>query len=220
MSLRALAVRSPRHSIGEEGGARKGFCHAKQLDHRDSGGDRPPPAVLSVLKPTHAAGAGPFDGTWNVEVDCADVGDVRGCDWRFPTDEPRRGERPLPVADQRGDRELELARPARRLGAADDGRKDGPRSGVDRGSPHAARADASIVRHTQRNHSALEKPNIKLASVISDILALSGRRILKAIMSNQTDQRRLADLGPKLACPREELVAASDGRLRDHPWRA
>jgi hypothetical protein len=31
-----------------------------------------------------AAGAGPFDGTWNVEVVCPDVGDVRGYDWRFP----------------------------------------------------------------------------------------------------------------------------------------
>ncbi len=33
---------------------------------------------------THAAGAGPFDGSWNVEVDCPDVGDVRAYDWRFP----------------------------------------------------------------------------------------------------------------------------------------
>jgi hypothetical protein len=30
------------------------------------------------------AGAGPFDGTWNVEVDCPDVGDARGYNWRFP----------------------------------------------------------------------------------------------------------------------------------------
>jgi hypothetical protein len=30
-----------------------------------------------------AAGAGPFDGMWNVEVDCPDVGDVRGYNWRF-----------------------------------------------------------------------------------------------------------------------------------------
>jgi hypothetical protein len=30
-----------------------------------------------------AAGAGPFDGTWSVEVDCPDVGDVRGYNWRF-----------------------------------------------------------------------------------------------------------------------------------------
>jgi hypothetical protein len=30
-----------------------------------------------------AAAAGPFDGMWNVEVDCPDVGDVRGYNWRF-----------------------------------------------------------------------------------------------------------------------------------------
>jgi hypothetical protein len=34
----------------------------------------------------HAAGAGPFDGMWNVEVDCPDVGDVRAYDWRFPAE--------------------------------------------------------------------------------------------------------------------------------------
>jgi hypothetical protein len=31
-----------------------------------------------------AAGAGPFDGMWSVEVDCPDMGDVRGYNWRFP----------------------------------------------------------------------------------------------------------------------------------------
>jgi hypothetical protein len=30
-----------------------------------------------------AAGAGAFDGMWNVEVNCPDVGDVRGYNWRF-----------------------------------------------------------------------------------------------------------------------------------------
>jgi hypothetical protein len=30
-----------------------------------------------------AAGPGAFDGTWNVEVNCPDVGDVRGYNWRF-----------------------------------------------------------------------------------------------------------------------------------------
>ena len=35
---------------------------------------------------THAAGAGTFDGSSNVEVDCPDVGDVRGYDWRFPAE--------------------------------------------------------------------------------------------------------------------------------------
>jgi hypothetical protein len=38
-----------------------------------------PPAERAV-----AAGAGPFDGAWSVEVDCPDVGDVRGYNWRFP----------------------------------------------------------------------------------------------------------------------------------------
>src|SRR5208283_3227888 len=74
-----------------------------------------------------------------------------------------------------------------------------------------------IVRHTQRIQATLEEANIKLASVISDILGWSGRRILKAIMSGQSDPRRLAELGhPQLACTREELAAALEGRLRDH----
>ena len=30
-----------------------------------------------------AAAASAFDGTWNVEVNCPDVGDVQGYDWRF-----------------------------------------------------------------------------------------------------------------------------------------
>ena len=74
-----------------------------------------------------------------------------------------------------------------------------------------------IVRHTQRIQATLEEANIKLASVISDILGWSGRRILKAIVSGQSDPRRLAELGhPQLACTREELAAALEGRLRDH----
>ena len=74
-----------------------------------------------------------------------------------------------------------------------------------------------IVRHTQRIQATLEEANIKLASVISDILGWSGRRILKAIVSGQNDPRRLAELGhPQLACTREELAAALEGRLRDH----
>ncbi|MBV8440098.1 MAG: IS110 family transposase, partial [Hyphomicrobiales bacterium] len=74
-----------------------------------------------------------------------------------------------------------------------------------------------IVRHTQRIQATLEEANIKLASVISDILGFSGRRILKAIVAGEGDPRRLAELGhSRLACTREELAAALDGRLRDH----
>ena len=73
-----------------------------------------------------------------------------------------------------------------------------------------------IVRHTQRIHAVLEEANIKLASVITDILGYSGRRMLKAIVAGETDAGRLADLGSsRLAAPREALLAALDGRIRD-----
>jgi hypothetical protein len=39
--------------------------------------------ALAPAERAVAAGAGPFDGAWNVEVDCPDVGDVRGYNWRF-----------------------------------------------------------------------------------------------------------------------------------------
>ena len=74
-----------------------------------------------------------------------------------------------------------------------------------------------IVRHTQRIQATLEEANIKLTSVISDILGLSGRRILRAIVAGESDPQVLAGLRhPRLACPHAELVAALEGRLRDH----
>lgn len=46
---------------------------------------------------------------------------------------------------------------------------------------------------------------------------MSGRRILKAMVSGESDPRRLAELGSaRLACPQEALTAALDGRVRDH----
>ena len=49
-----------------------------------------------------------------------------------------------------------------------------------------------IVRHTQRIQATLEEANIKVTSVISDILGLSGRRILKAIVGGEGDPTVLA----------------------------
>ena len=74
-----------------------------------------------------------------------------------------------------------------------------------------------IVRHTQRIQSVLKEANIKLTSVITGITGFSGRRILKAMIAGETDAGRLADLGSsRLAAPREALVAALTGRIRDH----
>ena len=74
-----------------------------------------------------------------------------------------------------------------------------------------------IVRHTQRLQAVLEEANVKLASVITDILGASGRRILKAMITGETDPSHLAELGSRrLGCSRDTLVEALDGRVRDH----
>jgi transposase len=51
--------------------------------------------------------------------------------------------------------------------------------------------------------------------VISDIIGMSGRRILKAMIEGETNPTKLAELGSKrLKCPRAELTAALDGRAQ------
>jgi transposase len=50
------------------------------------------------------------------------------------------------------------------------------------------------TRHTQRIQKTLEDANIKLTEVISDILGVSGRAILQALVAGETDPERLADL--------------------------
>jgi transposase len=49
-------------------------------------------------------------------------------------------------------------------------------------------------RHIQRMQKALEDANIKLDSVISDILGLSGRRMIEALIAGETDPNALAAL--------------------------
>jgi transposase len=74
-----------------------------------------------------------------------------------------------------------------------------------------------IVQHTQRIQAVLEEANVKLSSVITDILGLSGRRILKAIVAGESDPAKLAGLAsPRLAASRSELSSALFGRIRDH----
>jgi transposase len=52
-----------------------------------------------------------------------------------------------------------------------------------------------IVQHTQRIQAVLEEANIKLSSVIADIMRLSGRRIVRALIAGETDAVKLAELG-------------------------
>jgi transposase len=74
-----------------------------------------------------------------------------------------------------------------------------------------------VVQHTQRIQALLEDANIKLSSVISDILGRSGRRILNALISGVRDPEQLADLGSRrLGCSRSDLVSSLNGRVTSH----
>jgi transposase len=71
--------------------------------------------------------------------------------------------------------------------------------------------------HTQRIQKTLEDANIKLDSVVTDILGLSGRRILEASIAGETVPQALATLAHrKLRATADELEAALRGRITDH----
>ena len=74
------------------------------------------------------------------------------------------------------------------------------------------------ARHTQRIQKTLEDANIKLTSVLTDVLGLSGRSILRALVAGTTDPASLAALrrGNRLKASEEEFTLALTGKIRDH----
>jgi transposase len=67
--------------------------------------------------------------------------------------------------------------------------------------------------HVQRLQKTLEDANIKLDSVISDILGLSGRRMIEALIVGETDPQALAALAHRrIKATPDELEAALRGR--------
>jgi transposase len=77
-----------------------------------------------------------------------------------------------------------------------------------------------ISQHSSRIQKVLEDANVKLGSVLSDVLGKSGRAILQALIGGQTDPQGLADLACGTARKkRSELVEALNGRIRDHHRR-
>lgn len=71
--------------------------------------------------------------------------------------------------------------------------------------------------HTQRIQKTLEDANIKLDSVVTDILGLSGRRILQALIAGQTMPQALASLAHRrIHASSDELEAALRGRVTQH----
>jgi transposase len=70
------------------------------------------------------------------------------------------------------------------------------------------------VSHGARIDKLLQAGNLKLGSVLSDILGQSGRAILAALAAGETDPERLADrVCSPIRASRAQLVAALQGRL-------
>jgi len=74
-----------------------------------------------------------------------------------------------------------------------------------------------ITQHTLRIQKTLETANLKLTGTLSDILGVSGRAILQALVAGETNPERLAELARgRIKASRADLVAALHGRVTAH----
>jgi transposase len=72
-------------------------------------------------------------------------------------------------------------------------------------------------RQVQRLQKVLEDANIKLASVLSDITGVSGRKMLVALANGATDARMMAKLADRrVKAPEQEIMQALEGCVTDH----
>jgi transposase len=83
------------------------------------------------------------------------------------------------------------------------------------------RMKTQLTRDQSRLHAQieclLEEMRIKLSSVVSDLLGVSGLRILTALAAGQTDARTLASLGDeRLRASEETLVDALSGHVEPY----
>src|SRR5215211_7022597 len=73
------------------------------------------------------------------------------------------------------------------------------------------------TRALKRIRKVLEDANIKLASVVSEVLGASGRAMLEALIAGETDPEVLASLARgTLRKKHDALVQALAGRIQDH----
>jgi transposase len=76
------------------------------------------------------------------------------------------------------------------------------------------RERTTLVNRVQK---LLEDANIKLAAVASDIMGVSGRAMLAALLAGHADPQALADLAKgRLRSTRDQLAKALDGRVKPH----
>lgn len=74
-----------------------------------------------------------------------------------------------------------------------------------------------ITAVVNRIHKVLEDANIKLSTVASDIMGVSGRAMLQALVAGETDPERLAELARRrLRSKRGALIEALYGRVTEH----
>lgn len=74
----------------------------------------------------------------------------------------------------------------------------------------------TLVQQALRIQKVLEEANIKLSSVVSDILGKASRAILEAIIAGETAPERLAQLKGHLQATPHELEAALRGRVTEN----
>jgi transposase len=74
-----------------------------------------------------------------------------------------------------------------------------------------------VTQHTLRMQKVLEDTNIKITNVVTDLMGVTGRAILRRLIAGETDPQVLADLARgRLKNKREELIEALHGRVTDH----
>lgn len=74
-----------------------------------------------------------------------------------------------------------------------------------------------VNQHTLRLQKTLEDGNVKITGVISDLLGVSGRAILRGFIEGETDPERLLQLARgRLKAPRQRLLDGLQGAVTDH----
>ena len=74
----------------------------------------------------------------------------------------------------------------------------------------------TLAQQALRIQKVLEDANVKLSSVVSDILGKASRAILEAIIAGETEPERLAQLKGQLKATPHELEAALRGRVTEN----
>jgi transposase len=71
--------------------------------------------------------------------------------------------------------------------------------------------------HAQRIDKLLQAANLRLGTVLADILGASGRAILAALAAGESDPERLADrVQTRIRASRQQVIEALRGRLAEH----